>query len=77
MANPQSEAKLRPVLYIGGGLAAVALILSGVMVVDASRTRFSEAERARSEAAVAQMDAAQARADAARTQAQKRVYKGF
>lgn len=77
MANPQPDSKLRPVLYIGGGLAAVALILSGVMLVDASRTRFSEADRATSEAAVARMDAAQARANEARAQAQKRTYKGY
>ena len=77
MANPQPDPKLRPVLYIGGGLAAVALILSGVMFVDASRTRFSEAERAGSEAAVARMDAAQARANEARAEAQKRTYKGY
>ena len=77
MANPQSDSKLRPALYIGGGVAAVALILSGVMLVDARRTSVSDADRAASEAAVARMDAAQARANAARTQAQKRVYKGY
>ena len=77
MAHPRPESKLRPVLYIGGGLAAVALILSGVMLVDAKRTSVSDADLARSQAAVAEMDAAQARADAARAAAQKRVYKGY
>jgi hypothetical protein len=77
MAKPQPESKLRPALYIGAGLAAVALILGGVMLVDARRTSFSDAQRAGSEAAVAEMDAAQARADAARAESQKRVYKGY
>lgn len=77
MANPQAESKLRPFLLAVGGLAAVAVILAGVMLVDARRTSVSDAELARSEAAVARMDAAQARADAARAQSQKRVYKGY
>ena len=77
MVKPQPESKLRPLLFIGGGLAAVALILSGVMVFDARRTSFSEAERAETAAAVAGMDAAQARANAARAEAQKRTYKGY
>lgn len=77
MAHPQPESKLRPVLLAGGGLAAVAAILGGVMLVDARRTSVSDADLARSEAAVAQMDAAQARADAARAESQKRVYKGY
>lgn len=77
MANPQSVSKLRPVLIAGGGLAAVAVIVAGVMFADARRTSFSDAERAGSAAAVARMDAAQARADEARAESQKRVYKGF
>jgi len=77
MAKPQPESKLRPLLLAGGGLAAVAVILAGVMVLDARRTSVSEADLARSEAAVAEMDAAQARADAARAESQKRVYKGY
>jgi type VI protein secretion system component VasK len=77
MAKPQPPSKLRPLLLAGGGLAAVAVILSGVMFVDARRTSVSDADRAQSEAAVARMDAAQARANAARTEAQKRAYKGY
>ena len=77
MATPQPESKLRPVLYIGAGLAAVALLLGGAVFADGLRTDFSEAEQAESAAAVARMDAAQAQANAARTESQKRIYKGY
>lgn len=77
MANPHSPPRLRPFILGGGGLVAVGLILSGVMVLDARRNSVSEADRTTTEAAIAGMDAAQARADAARAESQKRVYKGF
>lgn len=77
MPNPQSVPWLRPFLLAGGGLVAVALVLTGVLFADAKRGSFSEAERATSAVAVARMDAAQARANEARAQAQKRTYKGY
>ena len=77
MPNPQSVPWLRPFLLAGGGLVVAALVLTGVMFVDARRTSFSDADRTGSEAAVARMDAAQARANDARAQAQKRTYKGY
>lgn len=77
MANQDTAPRLRFLLFAGGGLVALGLMLSAVMFANGQRSAFSEADRAESAVAVARMDAAQARADQAREQAQKRVYKAL
>lgn len=77
MANPQTPSKLRPFLFAGAGVLALALTLSAVIFAAQMRSSYSDADRAESAVAVARMDAAQARADQARIQSQKRVYRGY